>query len=209
MNELIVYGQCPNSEQIAALYKWFQEHLKESVIATRDCEKYFVGEPLLENIPGGLLAVRIGHSRTDIIVWFRGSISEQVNWAGSIEKPLTQTSGGYRLLPRESFALWKETVKSRSLSWETIDLDIANRITQILLEGKAIFSENANRAKSDFLAKVSHEMRTPMNAIIGVASLLQRGKDIDASERQLIEILKVSSSSLLHLINDLLGFSKN
>ncbi len=68
-------------------------------------------------------------------------------------------------------------------------------------------AETANRLKSEFIANISHEMRTPMNAIIGFTELASRSK---YKEKQLDYLRKIKSSShaLLGVINDVLDFSK-
>lgn len=71
-------------------------------------------------------------------------------------------------------------------------------------------AENANRVKSEFLATVSHEIRTPLNAIIGYTDLLLMGvpEELKPSHRQRAERIYASSQHLLHLVEDMLDFSR-
>jgi signal transduction histidine kinase len=68
-------------------------------------------------------------------------------------------------------------------------------------------AESANRAKSEFLSNMSHEMRTPMNAIIGMAAI---ARDTDDAERKEYCLDKIEDASmhLLNVINDILDMSK-
>ncbi len=77
--------------------------------------------------------------------------------------------------------------------------------TKALMKAKED-ADAANQAKSAFLANVSHEVRTPMNAIIGVAYLMRK----DASGRQRQQLCKIDRAArhLLEVINDVLDFSK-
>lgn len=68
-------------------------------------------------------------------------------------------------------------------------------------------AEEATRAKSDFLANTSHEVRTPLNAIIGLTTLLS-DTPLNKEQTEFVQILRSSSESLLTIINDILDFSK-
>ncbi|MFL6657969.1 MAG: response regulator [Massilia sp.] len=68
-------------------------------------------------------------------------------------------------------------------------------------------AEMASSAKSEFLANMSHEIRTPMNAIMGLARLLEESP-LARRERGYVAKIKMSTRSLLGILNDVLDFSK-
>ncbi len=67
--------------------------------------------------------------------------------------------------------------------------------------------EKAANMKSDFLANTSHELRTPMNAIIGMAEMALR-EEMSPAAKNYINQIKTAGKSLLTIINDILDFSK-
>lgn len=69
-------------------------------------------------------------------------------------------------------------------------------------------AKRANNAKSEFLSKMSHDIRTPLNAILGMTGLAEQSVDDKAQLIDCIEKIKSSSDYLLGLINDILDMSK-
>ncbi len=69
-------------------------------------------------------------------------------------------------------------------------------------------AEEANRAKSSFLSNMSHDIRTPMNAVVGFAALLARDAENPEKVREYTRKITSSSQHLLGLINDILDISK-
>jgi PAS domain S-box-containing protein len=84
------------------------------------------------------------------------------------------------------------------------------RHAQEELERAKDAAEAANRAKSAFVANMSHEFRTPLNAIVGYCHLLQEEAEEAGAASQLADLKQIQQASrhLLSLVNDVLDFSK-
>jgi len=74
-------------------------------------------------------------------------------------------------------------------------------------EASARSAENANRVKGDFLATMSHEVRTPLNGIIGLLQL-QQETALDAEQREYVDLALESSRMLTVILNDILDFAR-
>ena len=116
-----------------------------------------------------------------------------------------RTNGGRQLWVMESARL--RTAPDGSIRFEGFVRDITQQkeAEHNLIAAKEA-AEAANVAKNNFLANISHELRTPMNAIIGISELSLRSEQ-DPERKRNMEVLYKASSSLLTLLNDLLDFS--
>ncbi|MBD2091183.1 PAS domain S-box protein [Microcoleus sp. FACHB-1515] len=87
---------------------------------------------------------------------------------------------------------------------------IAQERKQIALELERAkeAAEAASRAKSQFLAHMSHELRSPLNAILGFTQLMALSHQLPADHREYVDIIQRSGEHLLQLINDILDSSK-
>ena len=68
-------------------------------------------------------------------------------------------------------------------------------------------AEESSRHKSEFVARMSHEMRTPLNGILGVAALLER-TEVSDKQQSLVDVITSSGKVLLRLIDDILDLSR-
>ncbi|MGM9569115.1 MAG: ATP-binding protein [Phascolarctobacterium sp.] len=84
----------------------------------------------------------------------------------------------------------------------------AERRSKEALEAALAEAERANRAKSEFLSNVSHDIRTPMNAIMGMTSIAMNNLQNPQGLRDCLDKIVISSKHLLGLINNVLDMSK-
>ena len=77
----------------------------------------------------------------------------------------------------------------------------------VLATEKSKLAEQANTAKSNFLATMSHEIRTPINGVIGAVSLMSEG-ELNEEQMSYAKAIQVSGENLLYIVNDILDLSK-
>ena len=108
--------------------------------------------------------------------------------------------------------LWTKKVRFEDARGQSFILGVATDITNMKASELAMQlakneAEQANQAKSEFLAVMSHEIRTPMNGIMGMLQLAVQHA-CDEQQQRRLELARTSASALLTIINDILDFSK-
>ena len=88
--------------------------------------------------------------------------------------------------------------------WDLFYMRYLNRRLQVT----AMEAESANRAKTDFLSTMSHDIRTPMNAIIGLTAIAEKNLGDTESTAENLRKISLAGNHLLTLINDILDISK-
>jgi len=113
----------------------------------------------------------------------------------------------WRWIMSRAMALWDENGKPYRMIGSHTDITEQKTLERALMDARDK-AEAANEAKSDFLANISHELRTPMNAVVGLANILMLNGSTPAKQREFLSTLQLSAQSLMSLINDLLDISK-
>ncbi|MHC1754643.1 MAG: PAS domain S-box protein [Methanosarcina sp.] len=89
------------------------------------------------------------------------------------------------------------------------DITVRKKVEEALINAKTA-AETANRTQSEFLTNMSHELKTPLNSIIGFSDLLKEGIAGSLNEKQsrYVQFISSSGKNLLEIINDILDLSK-
>ncbi|KAG5355323.1 Histidine protein kinase SLN1 [Yarrowia sp. C11] len=103
----------------------------------------------------------------------------------------------------DTFNIMAEELRKQ---YDTLDQQVKQRTKEI--ESAKELAETANEAKTLFIANITHELQTPLNAILGLTAVCMGEKDVVKVKRNL-KVIYQSGELLLHLLTDLLTFSKN
>ncbi len=114
--------------------------------------------------------------------------------------------GGYKWILAHAKAHSDAAARPTRMIGTLIDISDRKLVEAQLVEAKEA-AESASRAKSDFLAMMSHEIRTPLNGVLGFADLLG-GTTLQENQREYVHTIRESGSNLLHVLNDILDYSK-
>jgi len=101
-----------------------------------------------------------------------------------------------------------EEVAREKLTEEKLSILEELKKSQKALEQALLDAEEANLSKSRFLSSMSHDIRTPMNSIVGFADLAMENMDNPEKVRDYLEKIQLSSTHLLNLVNDILDMNK-
>ena len=123
-------------------------------------------------------------------------------------------AGLFYSISRRSLAEQKAEYEKRNNEIQTLAMKEMEESNKKLKKAKDIATEalqtaeNANKAKTDFLSNMSHDIRTPMNAIIGMTSLIRHDAGNKDKVIEYADKIDISSQHLLGIINDILDMSK-
>ena len=122
------------------------------------------------------------------------------------EEPILTRDRGLRYLHTRKIAIVGPDGEPRFLMGISEDVTERKQTLEALERARRA-AEAASQAKTDFLARMSHEVRTPMNGIIGLTELTLE-TELTEEQREYLEMVRTSTKSLLTVINDVLDLSK-
>ena len=173
---------------------------------------YYLGYCPIENNNTMLICI-VKKSVVDNVLkdYQKTIVFETILMAGFI---LLLFAGLFYSISRRSLAEQKAEYEKRNNEIQTQAMKEMEESNKKLKKAKDITTEalqtaeNANKAKTDFLSNMSHDIRTPMNAIIGMTSLIRYDAGNKDKVIEYADKIDISSQHLLGIINDVLDMSK-
>ena len=173
---------------------------------------YYLGYCPIENNNTMLICI-VEKSVVDNVLrdYQKTIVFETILMAGFI---LLLFAGLFYSISRRSLAEQKAEYEKRNNEIQTLAMKEMEESNKKLKKAKNVATEalqtaeNANKAKTDFLSNMSHDIRTPMNAIIGITSLIRHDAGNKAKVIEYADKIDISSQHLLGIINDVLDMSK-
>ena len=196
-----------NSEQLSRMFLILQEdyeamlHSVEELMVLAPKLELGESEEEVDRLVSSILSREDDYlSGMDAIVFqYDREAAERVRSLRSIEMALLFST--LSVLLAEGFLIFRPAAKKIRTT-----LAALQETTRELFRAKSI-AETANQQKSAFLANISHDLRTPMNGIIGLTELAMTTED-RTLQNQYLSSLSESAESLLLLLNDLIDLSK-
>ncbi|MEM9484791.1 MAG: ATP-binding protein [Cyanobacteria bacterium P01_F01_bin.116] len=219
-NQWTLVGATPSEDELTYLVQWLGKQLEDDVFYTDALPLIYSDAQRFKGLASGLLAIPI--SRRSYVLWFRPEVIQTVNWGGDPNNAyaIEESEDGLRLSPRQSFALWKETVRCKSLHWKAIEikaaLELRKAVVNVVLrqaEELALLAQDLERSNAElkkFAYVASHDLQEPLNQVANFVQLLEMrySNELDQDAKEFINYAVGGVSQMQTLIDDVLLYSK-
>ena len=220
--EITLFGQTPTEIEVHELVQWLGDQFNQDVVyQTASLGEVYEPATSFESSISGVLALAISKVQQIYILWFRPEVIQTVNWAGNPTKPVEADSeGGIRISPRQSFELWKETVRQRALPWRSCEIEAAIELRSaiiglVLKKADELAQVNSELERSNveldaFAYVASHDLKEPLRGIHNYSSFLieDYGEQLGEDGSSKLQTLMRLTQRMEDLINSLLHYSR-
>ncbi|MBD2189168.1 ATP-binding protein [Pseudanabaena mucicola] len=220
-DRLILIGETPDAAAIQSLLNWLQDRFDQDLFVTDALSSLYPEMMEYQATASGLMVMAISKIQHRYVLWFRPEQLQTVTWAGDRDKP-TQVAedGSIVLLPRQSFAAWKEIVRGKSTPWLPCEVESATKLRQAIVDialrqAHEIDMINAELERSNseldaFAYIASHDLKEPLRGIHNYATFLLEdyGEILNGDGADKLQTLVKLTKRMEALIESLLKFSR-
>lgn len=209
--KLTLVGDTPTEQETLKLTRWLGEYLgSRSLFYTASLVKHYPEAENFKERGSGLLTIAIPEVEPFYLLWFKPEVIQTVDWGGDPRKAV----GPAGLTPRNSFALWQETVRLTALPWPPEEIEVAEElrrsIIEVDLENQVRIAMDSNAELDQFASVISHDLKEPLRGISFFADFLleDTAGRLDAESLTHLQEIKKLAGKTRNLIGDLYEYSK-
>lgn len=212
--DCLILGEGLHEADVGQFVEWLDGHVEEDLFHTDSLSRVWPEGRDWKDVASGVLAVRVSRDPSFVILWTRREVIQTVKWGGDPNEPGEPCRSTGALQPRRSFEVWKETVRERSLPWESWQLDEALELrTAIVKEELARVNDELTRSNAEldsFAYVASHDLKEPLRGISNYAHfLLEDFRDaLDAAGQSKLETIIRLTQRMETLLEFLLHYSR-
>ncbi|SFG37695.1 GAF domain-containing protein [Pontibacter chinhatensis] len=126
-------GDTPGRDEVRELASWLRRN-KSGLFATSMLIHDYPHSKRYKEVASGLIALPINAEQGDFILGFRPEVAQTIAWGGDPNNAIQMEPDGKTYHPRNSFAIYRETVKNTSQSWSKEELEAAEKLRNAVLE---------------------------------------------------------------------------
>jgi len=127
-------GNVPGKDALDNLMLWLEGKKITQVFSTNHVAELYDDGAEFAAVVSGLLVIPIDGGKGDFVVCFRPEVIEDINWGGDPNHAINFDKDGKSYHPRNSFKLWKQTVREQALPWSAYELEVAESLRSFLFE---------------------------------------------------------------------------
>ena len=223
--QLFEKGLVPPTDKIRQLLQWLSANVKGETYCTAHLTERYPGAAGIARYASGILFHALGKADQDCIIWFRQEWEQTLSWAGNPEESMGQKAGSQQqLLPRVSFAIFKESVRLRSKEWRISEINAAIRFAAVLQNDfhlqRIVHEEAAQRLLNEQLQKAnqelaninwitSHDLKEPIRKIYLFADRVLNNEEQQLSDTIAKSVARIQESAarMQILVDDIMSYS--
>ena len=216
-----VVGRAPDGPRVLALAEEIGATRPGEIVVTSDASSELSSLADAVDVAAGVIALPLSSMLRNYLFWFRPRWRHQVRWAGEPTKAIeVAAGGGSRLLPRQSFAEWVESVEHRARPWPDGTELVAEKVRELLARHITRTAEeltrlNAELARSNaeldaFAYVAAHDLKEPLRGLANYAAFLVEdyGDVLDDTGREQLDQLVQLAARMSGLLGSLLEYSR-
>lgn len=217
-DDLRVIGETPPIDALRELVEALRPRVRTGLFMTHRASAHFPSLARHPETASGVLALGLEAEGRSLIAWIRPERVHPVHWSGDTSKETVEDAEGGRVrLPRSRFRRFVEIRRGHAAPWPPWTATTARHLQSGLVDALVGHTRTLRRIKHEheslraaqaaFFSTVHHQLRSPLNGVLGATAQLQRLPDLDPSARDLVERLERTAKGLGSVVADVLDFT--